>query len=731
MLITLQPLASRFARPGYFFPPYYHATRPHRFTNHRILFDDFPGFITRSFLLLTLIRLISTITLDDEDAPDSLRHGSRFLYFVSDGTRGAATMSSSDVRDLLNLPDGSAGVRPSKKQKLSAPRPNLKGLAREVHNLGGDNPIAIVPAVTHFKKRRLANRKPAARWELNPFRNSARDDSTLILRHWKRKEEKSTATTNATGDDEGLKDAQDGREQSGDVEKPETTEGSVAEELEDSPFAKYNVHVTVPQYSDDQYQQSLKSDHWSKEETDYLMELVKEYDLRWPVIWDRYAWNPPATNGEADDDGDESKAIVPAVRDRTMEDLKARYYDVAAKMMAVQKPVQYMSQPEFALHELMAHFNPQQEKLRKEFAIKALTRPPDEAREEESLLLEIKRILARSERFNEERRELYSRLDYPRTETDISSFKSSAGLQSLLQSLMTADKTKKRRSLMGPEAANQANAAAAQQAAAAQEASRRESTAASTGPRDSTAAPTPTASNKKGGQQQQPTERPKLTEKEEAIYGVSHHDRLGSGPTFRTEKINKLFSHKSNQQQLRINNTLNELDIPIKLAMATAASVAQYELLLGAVNSLLDARKVSDKLDGEIKIEMAKKEEREKANAASKPPAGTETQEGDQDEANKGEDQSAAAAPDSATTESKAGNGEAANSSGDTVADSKAEQPPAPAETGEPADATTGKKDKDADAEREARPGSSGTAHKRSASVLSTVSDKSSKRQKK
>jgi DNA methyltransferase 1-associated protein 1 len=624
-------------------------------------------------------------------------------------------MSSSDVRDLLNLPDGSGG-RPSKKQKLSAPRPNLKGLAREVHNLGGDNPIAIVPAVTHFKKRRLANRKPAARWELSQFRNSARDgDDTLILRHWKRREDKATASGNANGDGDVSKDAQD---ESGDAGTAETTEAG--EEMEDSPFAKYNVRVTVPQYTDDQYQSALKSDHWSKEETDYLMELTREFDLRWPVIWDRYEWNPPATNGVADDDGDEGKAIVPAVRDRTMEDLKARYYDVAAKMMALQKPVQYMSQPEFALHELMAHFNPQQEKLRKEFATKALTRPPDEAREEESLLLEIKRILARSERFNEERRELYSRLDYPRTETDISSFKSSAGLQSLLQSLMTADKTKKRRSLMGPEAANPASAAAAvQQAAAAQEASRRESTAASTGPRESTAAPTPATSNKKGAAQQQPAERPKLTEKEEAIYGVTHHDRLGSGPTFRTEKINKLFSHKSNQQQLRINNTLNELDIPIKLAMATAASVAQYELLLGAVNSLLDARKVSDKLDGEIKIELAKKEEWEKANAASKPANAAETQEADQGDAAKGEEKATATST------------EGTKSSEDAAADSKAEKPPTSAGANQSTDSAAGKNDEDADAEKDARPGSSGNAHKRSASVLSTVSDKSNKRQKK
>ncbi|PHH84182.1 hypothetical protein CDD83_2357 [Cordyceps sp. RAO-2017] len=362
-------------------------------------------------------------------------------------------MATSDVRDVLNLPEGGAGPRASKKQKTSGPKPNLKGLAREVHNLGGDNPIAIVPEVQQFKKRRLAVRKPAARWEMRSFRNSARPDQSLILQHWRRKETK-----------EGGEDA------------PHDRAAPATGEMEDSAFAKFNVRVSVPQYSDHQYQQYLQRSDWSKGETDYLMEIVRDFDLRWPLIWDRYEWNPPATNGEANADGDESKAVVPAVRSRSMEDLKARYYEVAAKMMVAQKPVQFMSQAEFSLHELMAHFNPQQEKARKDFALNSLSRSRDEAREEESLLIEIKRILARSERLNEERRDLYNRLDYPRAETDISSFKSSTGLQTLLQNLMSADKSKKRKSIMGTDGVSPGGAAGP--GGAAQEAGKRDSLAA-------------------------------------------------------------------------------------------------------------------------------------------------------------------------------------------------------------------------------------------------------------
>ena len=646
--------------------------------------------------------------------------------------------SSSDVRDVLNIPDGtSGGPRPSKKQKVSAAHPNLKGLAREVQNLGGDNPIAIVPQTSQFKKRRLASRKPAARWELRQFRNSARDDPSLILRHWRRKEMKqehpqdqtpAAATAHAEGDATGETQNQEGGTQT----ETQTQSAPAEDEIEDSAFAKYNVHVSVPRYTDEQYQQTLQHSDWTKEETDYLMELAADFDLRWPLIWDRYEWTPPATNGSADADGDESKAIIPTAQTRSMEDLKGRYYEVAAKMMAIHKPVQYMSQAEYALHEVMAHYNPLQEKARKDFAINSLNRSREEAREEESLLLEIKRILARGERFNEERRELYNRLDYPHGDTDISTFKSSTGLQTLLQNLMNVDKSKKRKSIMGgADGASPAGQGTPQAAASQEPAPTKKEAAAAANNRESTGATsTPTGAGKKGGAQQAPTERRKLTEQEEAIYGVTHHDRLGSGPTFRTEKINKLFSHKSNQQQLRINNTLNELDVPIKLAMPTSATTQQFEALLGAVNGLLDARKVSDKLDAEIKIELAKKAEREKDN--------TETEKGEDegkegDEGEKKEDGVEATAEPSteeagneeqATATVENGDDEEEADGNEESKEEQGEEETGAAEADETATPAEPEKDKE-------RLGSRGPAHKRSASVLSTMSDKSAKRQKK
>ncbi|KAK4191104.1 hypothetical protein QBC35DRAFT_488185 [Podospora australis] len=630
-------------------------------------------------------------------------------------------MTSRDVHDVLNIPsDHSGAPRPSKKGKNHGPRPNLKGLAREVQNLGGDNPIAIVPEVNFFKKRRFASRKPATKWELKPFSNSARgDNGNLILRHWKRKTEDG-APAEASQDSE----AQPAEGGTGATEKK-------VEVLEDSAFAKFNVQVAVPQYNEDQYHSNLQSDDWTKEETDYLLELAKDFDLRWPLIWDRYDFIPKSSAEETANGT--STAVVPAGKSRTMEDLKARYYQVAAKMMAVQKPAQYMTRPEFELYEMMQNFDAEQERKRKQFALNTMSRSKDEAREEESLLLEVKRILARTERFNEERRELYRRLDYPNSDADISPFKSSAGLQTLLQQLMTTDKAKKRKSIMGPgEGTSPASAVPPSAVSETNPVNnRRESIAASSvapNRRDSDihtpvtpAEPTPTTATNTKKKGAAPPERRKLTQQEEQVYGVSYHDRLGSGPTFRYEKINKLYSHKSGQQQLRITNALAELDIAARLVMPTAQVTSQFEVLWGAVTGLVDLRKISDRLDGEIKVEEAKKAERDKARGIVNGDKEKAEKKGEQQNGEGGEKDKAAApqngdAPAAASVEK--------NTAGETAQDAPAVAAPDQAKETEV---------KAEEGEEEKRPGSSGGtgALKRSASVLSTASDKSAKRQKK
>ncbi|KAI8629968.1 SWR1-complex protein 4 [Xylariaceae sp. FL1651] len=641
-------------------------------------------------------------------------------------------MASHDVRDVLNLPTEGGGPRPAKKQKTGPPRPNLKGLAREVQSLGGDNPIAIVPEIATFKKRRFGSRKPATRWEMRPFRNSARDDGSLQLQHWRKiTDEQSRATSQSQPD--GQTPGENGME----VEKK-------PEELEDSGFAKFNVQVDVPQYSEDQYNSNLVNDDWTKDETDYLFGLAKSYDLRWPLIWDRYEYAPKLpenTDGEEAADGtDPNTAMIAAPKIRSMEDLKSRYYEVAAKMMAVQKPVQYMTQAEFSLHETMANFNPITEMQRKKFAQDALSRSKEEAREEEQLLIEVRRIVARQQKLNQDRQDLYRRLDFPPTEQDITSFKSSAGLATLLQNLMNVDKTKKRKPIMDTAGANTPSSTqpSAHPLSTPISESRRESIAASVGGhRDSIGGgERPERPSKKGTQQ---PERRKLTEQEEQIYGVSHHDRLPSGPTFRYERINKILTTKSNAQHQRITNTLAELDIPGRLNMPTRNVVEEMEKLLNSIGVLLEIRKLNDKLDGEIRLEQAKKAERERSMAPPQPEGAAKTEETQTASTREGAVESG---PVGGTESTVGTNGETTNSA-----------PKAQMSTGEEAPTTNGdtmggankenneainldasesssQVKTEASEDKAARPGSSG-GHKRSASVLSTVSDKSAKRQKK
>jgi DNA methyltransferase 1-associated protein 1 len=117
--------------------------------------------------------------------------------------------------------------------------------------------------------------------------------------------------------------------------------------------------------------------------------------------------------------------------------------------------------------------------------------------------------------------------------------------------------------------------------------------------------------------------------------------------------------------------------------MPTAEVTGKFEGLLQSIYSLLDTRKLADKLDGEIKLAEAQKAEREKKEGKRK----------------EGEGEEAPAETEAAEGEVKAEQTEKERSVSVTRAGSVQAQAQA--------------------------------AHKRSASVLSQVSDKSSKRQKK
>ncbi|KAA6410317.1 MAG: DNA methyltransferase 1-associated DMAP1 [Lasallia pustulata] len=493
-------------------------------------------------------------------------------------------MTSADVRDMLDLPTGDGHPRPAKKQKTVEKRP--EGITRELFALLGERapPVAITDHIKY--KERPKSRHKAQRWVMTAFTNPAREDG-LVLRHWRRAPDPNTtglppatpASTETPGGANGLS---------------ETSQDSKATQTEaDYHFAKFNVKVEAPEYDDNQYEAYLKSDQWSREESDYLISMAKDYDLRWIVIADRYDYQPNKTLAE-----EQSNTIVKPRKPRTMEGLKARYYEIAAKTMALHHPISTMSATEFDLHEKMIKFDPRQEATRKQLAEALLSRSSEEIKDEEILLGELKRIVTNEERFSQERRELYARLEAPQSSGNTAMYQSSQGLAQLMQTLLSADKNKKRRSLLGPNeggASSPAGGGSQQNLSTQADRSHRDSLLSNSSIKKAT------ASSSSATQRQ-------LTPREELKFGVSHHERLTSGVQFRHERITKLAQAKSNVQATKISAALAELQIPARLVMPTAKVVAEYERLIGCIHTLLDVRKVAEKVEGEIRVMRAQRE---------------------------------------------------------------------------------------------------------------------------
>ncbi|KAJ5112302.1 hypothetical protein N7532_000347 [Penicillium argentinense] len=574
--------------------------------------------------------------------------------------------AAADVRDMLDLPAEGSQPRPHKKQKVVEKRP--EGITRELFALLGERAPPIAINENKYKGRpKLLNKLRVRPWRMSPFTNGARSDG-LVLNHWQRKHESARQPA-----PEGTQMDVDEPKEEG-KEEPKPLEQEYA-------FAKYNVKAQVPRrYTDDEYNRLLRNNEWTREETDYLMDLVTEYDLRWVIIADRYNYQPKM------DSEPEANAVVPAKQVRTMEQMKARYYFVAATMLAIEHPPSEMSEAEFELHEKMLKFDPNRERDRKELAALQLNRTADEVREEAMLLEELKRITSNEQSFITERRELYSRLEVPISVGNTAMYQSSQGLSQLLQTLLQADKSKKRRSILGPDGAVASPAG---------------QTPTQQGPLNGrgetpTATTAATTSNKKGAAAQpQPMVR-QLTAAEETRYGVQHHERVTAGVQFRSDRAQKLTQAKSNVQTQKLASALAELEIPVRLFMPTEKVCKEFEKLIQSVNMLLEARKVAEKVESEIRVLEASKAERERKarEAAGETPVKDHENRQVKTETEEGAGVLVPTAEGSAAPE---------NGDGEKQGD------------GQNATQTPAKDDAN---------------HKRSASVLSGVSDKSNKRQR-
>ncbi|GJE84587.1 SWR1-complex protein [Phanerochaete sordida] len=253
--------------------------------------------------------------------------------------------SAADVRSVFSLPSTPG---PSQPKAPAAPERARKpeGMSRELYSLIGQSAPTLVAQLAKPRLKQKPNLGGGGRvkWEWRSFQNQARSDG-LRLSHWVK------AGTPSDGE---------------------------------YPFAKYNVQNPTYTYTQDEYTKFLTDKEWTKEETDYLFDLVRQYDQRFYVVADRYEYpgGPP----------------------RSMEDLKDRYFSVCRKLVR-DRP---WPGDEATKSQILSSFSfdKEREVMRKKYLESLESRTQEEIAEEEALFTELKRLEQNERRFKKERDEL-------------------------------------------------------------------------------------------------------------------------------------------------------------------------------------------------------------------------------------------------------------------------------------------------------------------------------------
>lgn len=466
-------------------------------------------------------------------------------------------------------------------------------MQRELYNLLGEN----TPPIAVFEGPKLKDKpswkQKASPWSWAEFKNSARSDG-LVLHHWIK----------------GKFDVD-----------PE----------EDYSFAKYNKRLSIPRFTKEDYDIALKDDEWSYEETKYLFYLCDVYELRWVVIHDRYHFprqkllkdENVKVEGEAKEN---AVAEIPKPVTRTIEDLKARFYDIGQRLIKLkQQRGEHIGAAEEELYKQMK-FNKENEIKRKQHLERLLSRNPAEIAEEEALVLESRKLEAAAELMLKERAEILRLLDAPNcNNSKIAQYQTSQGLAQLTNTLLLSDKNKKRKDtpntpLSGSpppqpdvqRGTQEKSSTKAQPAKRTTTAVNSATTSGNTTPAESTKAPVKTKKKDKEASKKGASAgaaavataiQRKLSPQEEQAYGITYHDKIPSGVYLRSSKI----ATYKQALQAKMDQALAELGIPSRPVMPTGKVCAKFDSLQHSISVLLEAKKQADKLETEIQIIRAQK----------------------------------------------------------------------------------------------------------------------------
>lgn len=550
-------------------------------------------------------------------------------------------MSANDILDVLNIQRDESS-QPAKKKQKSESQPQLQkgGMARELYNLLGPNTPPVNMAVgpgSKIKDRKLTKVSPWTKMPIVPNRHGSKNAPTLY--HWekgskelleqgrdekpyffdkfivsidipelvdegkynkfmeeiyakkeqkkkdkeerearhledkKKAEEEKKAIGKAAQDSINVK-----KEDGADLKATPESNGQNNESKVSKLLQAESSKDTPVQNEEDE-----KEPEWTYEETQLLFELCKTFELKWPIIYDRFP-----------------------LKDRRLEDLKEQFYRICSLTLKDNGT----GNPH--LLESLDAFSKPAELDRKRYLENLLKRTPAEIAEEESLVIEARRFELAAKKMLMERSNLLTLLDLPQSSQLVQQYQSSQGLTNLYNNLMIMDKHQKKKQLQ-----------------------QRSNT--STDPVPPAIPMAASSSFKKdksfqthlqqyltGVLKQQQTSgqhvkgeanaiqqllAKKLTAKEEEAYGLHYHanERLTPGVMLRSS--HRLPGLQQRQSVFKsINLLLQELDIPTvggtswKPVMPTRRTMAKYDELIKACVALLEVKKGKDKLEAEIEL---------------------------------------------------------------------------------------------------------------------------------
>lgn len=541
-------------------------------------------------------------------------------------------MSANDILDVLNIQRDEA-TQPKKKQKTeSQPQPQKGGMARELYNLLGPNTPPVNMAMgpgSKIKDRKLMKVSP---WTKMPFVPNKQAKGGPTLYHWEKgskelleqgrenkpyffdkfivsidipelvdEEKYNKFMEEVKAKNEQKKKEREEREakHKEEVKKAEEAkkakeEANIKKEDEDK-SEKSDLNGPASKDKKDKEESKEESKEvsvetqeepereWTYEETKLLFELCKTFELKWPVVYDRF----PA-------------------RDRKLEDLKEQFYRISSltlKDSGTGNP---------HLLESLDAFSKLAELDRKQYLENLLKRTPAEIAEEESLVIEARRFELAAKKMLMERSNLLTLLDLPQASQLVLQYQSSQGLTNLYNNLMIMDKHQKKKQLQQRAASTNDPVPPAIPMAA------------SSSFKKDKAFQTHLQQYLSGVLKQQQSSgqhvkgepnaiqlllAKRLTPKEEEAYGLHYHanERLTPGVMLRSS--HRLPGLQQRQSVFKsINLLLQELDIPTvggttwKPVMPTRKTMAKYDELIRASVALLEVKKGKDKMEAEIEL---------------------------------------------------------------------------------------------------------------------------------